>query len=73
MITPATYRAYKNLPALAGVATHAAAAEPGMGIEACVTRLKRLHYSFVRLHEILTARITAEPIYELKTGFAHHA
>src|SRR4029077_8948088 len=26
-----------------------------------------------RLHEILTARITAEPIYELKTGFAHHA
>src|SRR4029077_7072153 len=26
-----------------------------------------------RLHEILTARITAEPIYELKTGFSHHA
>ena len=73
MITPATYRSYKNLPALAGVATHAVAAKPGMGIEACVTRLKRLHYSFVRLHEILTARITAEPIYELKTGFAHHA
>src|SRR5262249_25128771 len=24
-------------------------------------------------HEILTARITAEPIYELKTGFSHHA
>src|SRR5439155_11154094 len=29
--------------------------------------------AFVRLHEILTARITAEPIYELKTGFAHHS
>ena len=27
----------------------------------------------MRLHEILTARITAEPIYELKTGFSHHA
>ena len=33
-------------------------------------RLKRYHYAFVRLHEILTARITAEPIYELKTGFS---
>src|SRR5205823_7174127 len=36
-------------------------------------RLKRFHYAFKRLHQILTARITAEPIYELKTGFAHHA
>src|SRR5207245_2824798 len=29
--------------------------------------------AFQRLHQILTARITAEPIYELKTGFALHA
>jgi hypothetical protein len=49
------------------------AARPGLGIEACVSRLKRAHYAFRRLHEILTARITAEPIYELKTGFSHHA
>jgi hypothetical protein len=35
--------------------------------------LKRYHYAFLRLHEILTARITAEPIYELKTGFSHHS
>ena len=27
----------------------------------------------MRLHEIFTARITAEPIYELKTAFSHHA
>src|SRR6185437_5475794 len=27
----------------------------------------------VRLHEIFTARITAEPIYELKTAFSHQA
>ena len=33
----------------------------------------RYHYAFKRLHEIFTARITAEPIYELKTGFSHHA
>src|SRR5262249_23724103 len=49
------------------------AARPGLSVEACVARLKRYHYAFLRLHEILTARITAEPIYELKTGFAHHA
>ncbi len=35
--------------------------------------LKRFHYCFKRLHEIFTARITAEPIYELKTAFSHHA
>jgi hypothetical protein len=67
------YQSYRGLPTLAGLATLAEAARPGLGIEACVARLKRLHYAFVRLHEILTARITAEPIYELKTGFSHHA
>src|SRR6266566_1990753 len=67
------YQSYRNLPPLAGLATLAEAARPGLGIEACVARLKRLHYAFLRLHEILTARITAEPIYELKTGYSHHA
>ncbi len=42
-------------------------------IDQCVSRLKRYHYAFKRLHEILTARITAEPIYELKTAFSLHA
>src|SRR6184192_3256085 len=69
----ASYQSYRGLPTLAGLATLAEAAEPGLSIEACVARLKRYHYAFQRLHEILTARITAEPIYELKTGFAHHA
>ncbi|HEX3149270.1 MAG TPA: hypothetical protein VHR66_14445 [Gemmataceae bacterium] len=73
MISPSTYRPYKNLPPLAGLATHEEAAKPGLGIEECVTRLKRFHYAFKRLFEILTARITAEPIYELKTAFAYHA
>jgi hypothetical protein len=72
-ITPDTYRSYRGLPALAGLATVAEAAEPGLSVEACVARLKRYHYAFVRLHEILTARITAEPIYELKTAFSHHS
>jgi hypothetical protein len=73
MPTPESYHTYRNLPPLAGVATHAEAARPGYGIEAAVSRLKRFHYAFRRLHEILTARITAEPIYELKIGFSHHA
>ena len=68
-----TYRSYKNLPPLAGLADFAEASRPGLSVEACVTRLKRIHYALVRLHEILTARITAEPIYELKTLFSHHA
>jgi hypothetical protein len=67
------YRSYRGLPTLAGLATIAEATRPGLGIEECVRRLKRYHYAFVRLHDILTARITAEPIYELKTGFSHHA
>jgi hypothetical protein len=69
----AEYRSYRGLPPLAGLATIEQAARPGLGVEACVARLKRYHYAFKRLHEIFTARITAEPIYELKTGFAHHA
>src|SRR5882724_1237474 len=67
------YRSYKNLPPLAGLATVAEAAKPGLGIDECVARLKCFHYAFARLHEIFTARITAEPIYELKTAFSHHA
>ncbi len=70
---PLEYQPYLNLPPLAGLCTHAEAIAPGMSVEDCVRRLKRLHYGFVRLHEILTARLTAEPIYELKMGFAHHA
>jgi len=38
-----------------------------------VRRLKRYHYAFKRLHQIFTARITAEPIYELKSAFSLHA
>jgi hypothetical protein len=67
------YTSYKGLPQLAGLCTVQEAAKPGLSVEECVRRLKRFHYAFKRLHQILTARITAEPIYELKTGFSHHA
>src|SRR5207253_1053039 len=44
-----------------------------LSVEEAVRRLKRFHYAFKRLSQILTARITAEPIYELKMAFSLHA
>src|SRR6058998_1980176 len=72
-VSPDRYKSHRGLPTLAGLATIAEAAKPGLSVAACVARLKRYHYAFLRLHEIFTARITAEPIYELKTAFSHHA
>ena len=45
----------------------------GLSVEECVRRLKRYHYAFKRLHQILLARLTAEPLYELKMAFSLHA
>src|SRR5256885_11363833 len=67
------YKSYKNLPSLAGVCWREDAMKPGLSVEECVRRLKRYHSAFKRLHQIFTARITAEPIYELKMGFSLHA
>src|SRR5262245_66237805 len=69
----ASYQSYRGLPTLAGLATIAEAARPGLGVEACLSRLKRFHDAFLRLHEIFTARVTAVPVYELKTGSSPHA
>ena len=68
-----TYQSYRDLPPLAGVCSIEEAAKPGLSVEECVRRLKRYHYAFKRLHQIFTARITAEPLYELKMGFSLHA
>ena len=68
-----TYKSYHNLPALAGICPMEEAMKPGLPVGECVRRLKRYHYAFKRLHQIFTARITAEPIYELKMGFSLHA
>src|SRR5947207_2496603 len=67
------YRSYRNLPCLAGVCSMEEAMMPGLSVEECVRRLKRYHYAFKRLHQIFTARITAEPVYELKMAFSLHA
>ena len=67
------HQSYQNLPPLAGICGFQEAAKPGLSVEKCVERLKRYHYAFRRLHEIFSAHITSEPIYELKMGFSHHA
>ena len=68
-----TYQSYRHLPPLAGVCSMEAATKPGLSVEECARRLKRYHYACKRLHQIFTARITAEPLYELKMGFSLHA
>jgi hypothetical protein len=69
----AEYRTHRNLPALAGLCTMAEANRPGLSVEESVRRLKRHHYALRRIHGILTARITSEPIYELKMAWSHQA
>src|ERR1700749_3143009 len=64
---------HQNLPPLAGLCSFADAQKPGLSVEECVRRLKRYHFAFKRLHHIFLARLTAEPVYELKMAFSHHA
>src|SRR3954466_7825659 len=67
------YQSYCNLPSLAGICSMQDAMKPGLSVEECVRRLKRYHFALKRLHQIFTARITSEPIYELKMAFSLHA
>ncbi len=67
------YKTYRGLPPLAGLTSIARAVDCQWSVEQSTERLKRLHYVLKRLYETLTARITAEPVYELKTAFSHHA
>lgn len=60
------------VPPLAGLCTFTDAQRTAMAVEDCVAWMKRHHYVLLRLHGIFTARITAEPLYELKTAFSLH-
>ena len=62
-----------EIPPLAGLCTFEEASRPGLAVEVCVERLRRYHYALRRLHQILTAQITAEPVYELKMAMSHHS
>ncbi len=66
-------RPHHDLPPLAGICSMDEAMREGLSVDECVRRLKRYHYAFKRLAEIFTARIPAEPIYELKMAFSLHA
>jgi hypothetical protein len=67
------YKSYRNLPSLAGICPMEDGMKAGLSVEECVRRLKRYHFALKRLHQIFTARITSEPIYELKMAFSLHA
>lgn len=69
----ASYATYRGLPALAGLASFAEARQPGLSVDDSVARLKRFHYVLRRVHQIFLARLTAEPVYELKMAFSYHA
>src|ERR1043166_992674 len=71
--TMSTYQSYRSLPGLAGGCSMPEAMKPGISVEECVRRHKRYHYAFKRLHQIFTARITGESLYELKMAFSLHA
>ena len=67
------YQTFRGLPALVGLCGFAEAVEPGLSVEESVGALKRHHYVFRRLHQIFIARLTSEPVFELKMAFSYHA
>lgn len=70
---PEGYKTGHGLPPLAGLAGFAEAVRPGLSVEESVRRLKSHYHALRRLHHILVARLTAEPVYELKMAFSLHA
>ncbi len=67
-----TYRTIKGLPEVAGICSLADAAGPGLSVNECVDRLKRYHYVLHRLWYLFHARLTSEPVYEIKMAFSLH-
>jgi hypothetical protein len=63
---------YDLIPELAGLATYADAARIGYSVDENVQRLLRYHWIERRLMATLVARLTGEPIWELKCAFALH-
>lgn len=68
-----SYRGYAGLPPLVGLQTMREAIAHGLVVSESVERLKRLHWSLKRLHQIFVSRVTSTPIYELKMAFSLHA
>lgn len=64
---------WSRLPQAAGLCSLDEAARTGLSVDACVSRMKRYHFVWHRLWRIFLARLTNEPIYEVKMVFSHHA
>lgn len=68
-----SYKSFAGLPSLVGLHSMREASTTGLTVAESVDRLKRLHWSLKRLHQVFVARITSMPIYELKMAFSLHA
>src|SRR5512141_2080638 len=67
------YHPYHDLPPLAGLGSFAQAMTGGLSVEESVNRIKRFHFALKRLMQLFQARLTAEPVYELKMAFSLHS
>ena len=63
---------YDLIPELAGLATYAEAAKIGWSVDENVHRLMRLQWTERRLMRAMIARITPEPVWEVKCALALH-
>jgi hypothetical protein len=63
---------YDTIPELAGIATYRQAARVGWSVDENVQRLLRLHWTERRLMRAMIARITSEPVWEVKCALALH-
>ena len=72
-MTAENYQGYKGLPELVGLLPMTDALSKGLLVEESAARLKRFHWTARRLALVLTSRITAMPVYELKMALALHA
>ena len=62
----------RGIPELAGVATYGGAASIGYSVDDNVRRLLRYQWSERRLMRDLLSHLTAEPVWEVKGGYALH-
>lgn len=63
---------YDQIPPLAGLAPMRDAARAGWSVDENVRRLLRLHWTERRLMAVMVARLTAEPVWEVKCALALH-
>src|SRR6476620_3842879 len=67
-----TTHPYDAIPELAGLASYAQATQIGWSVDDNMQRLLRLHWIERRLMRLMVARITSEPVWEVKCALALH-